>query len=417
MKIDYQKVASYEAQKGNFDKILLLYSGGLDTSVMVKWIQDNYDAEIYTLTLNIGQVDDNFDEIKSKAKKLGVKEAIVMDVQQEFAEQYLIKAIKANADYQHGYHLYCPLGRAVISQKVVELAHQLGIQVIAHGCTGKGNDQVRFDSYITTLDPGLKILAPVREWSMTRLEELKYAETHNIPIKNHSKKYSYDENLWGDSGEGSEIEDVSSSPDLKNILLQNQMLETALSEPSEISIEFKKGVPVALNGKKIDLVNLIKALASLGAAHGIGTKIFVEDRVVGLKVRSVYEQPAAHILINAHQELEKLVSTSEENEFKTLVDQKWAYLCYGAKWFSPLMQNLNSYIEKQNEKVSGKVTLKLYKGNVYVMSMESDYSLLDKNLASFDCAVGFNQQASAGFIEHYNFQQKMAWQIKQKMVP
>jgi argininosuccinate synthase len=411
MKTQYTKITSYEAKKGEFDKVLLLYSGGLDTSVMIKWLQDNYEVDVYAVTLNIGQIDDNLEKVKEKALKLGAKKAIIIDAQEEFANEYLTKAICANADYQGGYHLFCPLGRAIISKKIVEVAHQEGINVIAHGCTGKGNDQVRFDSYITTLDPNIKIVAPVREWSMGRSEEIEYAKKHNIPLSSHNPIYSYDENLWGCSAEGGEIEDVTKVPKLENILIMSQMVEKVTSGPTDLTIEFEKGLPVALNGQKLDLVNLIKSLFKLGSAHGIGTKIFVEDRIVGLKVRGVYEQPAAEILINAHKELEKLVSTKEENEFKTAVDNKWANLCYCAKWYEPLMKNLNAFISKQNEKVTGTVHVKLFKGNVFVTAIESKYSLVNSNMASFDNGLSFNQNVSAGFIELYGLQQKMAYMV------
>lgn len=410
MKNLYKKIASYEA-KGALDKVLLLYSGGLDTSTMIKWIMDKYNADVYTLTLNIGQTDDNFDEIKQKALNLGVKKAYVVDAQEEFASEYITKAIKANADYQNGYHLFCPIGRVLISKKAVEIANKENIKVIAHGATGKGNDQVRFDSYMTLLNPKIKILAPVREWSLTRKEQIEYAKKHGIPLQSHSKLYSYDQNLWGLSAEGGEIEDVKLEPKISQILLQNVEIKDALKDPSKITLEFEKGIPVKMNGQKVDLVSLIKALTSLGSAHGIGTKYFIEDRIVGLKVRGVYEQSAAEILITAHKELEKLVSTGEENEFKNAIDSKWAYLCYKAKWFDPLMDDLNAFIEKQNEKVTGKVTLILHKGNVVVTAIDSPYSLNNSVLASFD-SHQFNQNASASFIEHYSLQQKMAYLIK-----
>lgn len=412
MKPIYHKITTYEA-KEPIKKVLLLYSGGLDTSVMIKWIQEKYKAELTTLTLNIGQADENFDEIKSKAIKLGVKKAIVLNAEKEFAENYITKAIKANADYQDGYHLFCPLGRALISKKAVEIANKEKISVIAHGATGKGNDQVRFDSYITTLDPSIKILAPVREWALTRKEEIAYAKKHNIPLQSHSKLYSCDQNLWGISSEGGDIENVDAAPDLKKILIRNQPIEKTLNSPSIISIEFVKGIPVKLNDKEISLVNMIKALTKLGAEHGIGTKYFIEDRIVGLKIRGIYEQPAAEILIKAHKELEKLVSTKEELSFKTLVDNKWADLCYSAKWHEPLMDNLNSFIDAHSKKVTGIVKCSLFKGKVDIVSISSDYSLLNSNLASFDSNT-FNQQASAAFIEHYSLQQKMAHQLAKK---
>lgn len=408
----YHKIATYEA-KENIDKVLLLYSGGLDTSVMVKWINETYGAEVYALTINIGQNEEDFNEIKQKALKLGAKKAVLVDAQEEFANEYLSKAIKANVDYQHGYHLFCPLGRAIISKKAVEIAQQEGIKIIAHGSTGKGNDQVRFDSYVTTLDPSIKIMAPVRENSMTRNEELEYAKKHNIPIKTRNTLYSYDQNLWGNSAEGGEICDVKLIPNMDEILIQNAGIKESLSAPSTITIGFEKGIPVKLNGHKLSLVNIIKAVSALGSAHGVGTKILTEDRIVGLKVRGVYEEPAAAILVQAHKELEKVVSTFEENDFKEIVDHKWAALCYRAKWYEPLMWDLNALIDKQNEKVSGTVTVQVFKGNVYIMAIDSKYSLIDANMASFDTHE-FNQQASASFIEHYSFQQKMANTIKQK---
>jgi len=410
METKYQKIASYEAKGDKLDKVLLLYSGGLDTSVMLTWIQENYGAELYTLTFNIGQTDDNFDEIKEKALKLGAKGAFVVDAQEEFANKYISKAIKANGNYQHGYHLFCPLGRAIIAKKAVEIAHQEGIDVIAHGATGKGNDQVRFDSYVTILDPDLKILAPVRESALTREEQKEYALKHNIPLQSHSKMYSYDQNLWGISAEGAEIEEIEKEPNTGKILLMNKMIDDTPENTAKLKIGFEEGLPVSLNGEKLPLLDIVKAMATLGAEYGVGTTNFVEDRIVGLKVRGVYEQPAAAILIKAHHELEKLVSTYEENEFKTMVDTKWAELVYRAQWYDPLMKNLNALIDKQNEKVDGEVTIELYKGNVTVTAMKSPHCLLDANLASFDTHQ-FNQQASASFIEHYSFQQKMAYKI------
>jgi len=407
MKSTYKKIASYEAN-GKIDKVLLLYSGGLDTSVMIKWLMDNYGAEVTTLTVNIGQTDGNFEEVKQKALDLGVKKALVVDAQEDFAKEYLVKAVMANADYQGGgYHLFCPLGRIIIAEKAVEIAQQEKIKIIAHGATGKGNDQVRFDSYITTLNPEMKILAPVREWHLTRQEEIAYAKKHNIPISNHSKHYSYDENLWGNSAEGGEIEDIMQEPKLDKILIQNQLPTNAHDKPANLTIEFVEGVPVAINDHKIDFVNLIKALTALGSAHGIGTTYLTEDRIVGLKVRGICEQPAARILITAHKELEKLVSTYEENEFKSYVNNQWSAMCYRAHWYNPLMENLNKFILNHNKKVSGKVNCVLYKGNIHITSIDSPFSLIDCNLASFD-TQGFNQGASAGFIEHYSLQTKMA---------
>ncbi len=407
----YQKIASHEAHNGEVDHVLLLYSGGLDTSVMIKWIQDEYQAQVTTLTINIGQ-GANFEKIKQKAIKLGVKDAITIDATDQFTELYIKKAIKANASYQGDYHLFCPLGRAIISKIAVQVAKQKGIKVIAHGCTGKGNDQVRFEGYITTLDPNLKVIAPVREWGMGRDEELLYAEKHGIPVPHSIEKpYSYDDNLWGCSAEGGEIEEIEQIPPLHKILKVCNTPESAPNMPQNVKIGFKKGVPTSLNGEKLPLTQLIQKLHPLGAKHGIGITHLVEDRVVGLKVRGIYEQPAATILIKAHQELEKLTSTKEENQFKQQIDTKWGDLCYSAKWFEPLMKSLDAFIDQANQKVTGEVTIKLYKGTATITAVDSPNSMIDKNLATFMKNDLFNQNASAGFIELYNLPQKMANKI------
>jgi len=403
----YKKVASHEAKKGEFDKVILLYSGGLDTSVILKWIQDQYDAKVITLTIDIGQ-DDDFLAIKNKALKLGASKAHVIDAKKEFCDHYLSKAIKANSDYQGGYHLFCAIARALISRIGVSIAHKELVSVLAHGCTGKGNDQVRFEGYMTTLDPKVKIIAPVREWGMGREEEMEYAKKHNIPLQ-HKKCYSYDANLGGSSAEGGEIEDISMTPNFDNILAICNTPEKAPDKAEVIELEFEKGVCVGLNGKKTNLLSIITELNKLGAKHAVGISPFIEDRIVGLKVRGIYEEPALEILIQAHKNLEKLVCTKDENEFKTMIDQKWAYLCYEGKWFHPLMNHINQYIESVNQKVTGKVKIKLYKGNTYILSVDSKYSLSDKDMATFLKNDLFNQNASAGFIELWNLPQKLAY--------
>jgi len=411
----YKKVASHEAEKGSFNTCLLLYSGGLDTSVMLKWIQQEYECEVIALTINIGQTADNLDAIKEKALMLGAKEAIVLDANEEFAE-LCAEAVKANADYQGGYALGCPLGRVMISKLAVQIAAEFGCEVIAHGCTGKGNDQVRFESYITTLNPELKIIAPVREWGMGREEEIAYAIENNISVEQTKKSpYSYDENMWANTGEGGEIENPANIPPLENILKWCDTPQQAPDEVETIRIGFETGEPVSLNGMPLPKKDLIMQLNETGGKHGVGYFHLVEDRVVGLKVRGIYENPAAHILIQAHKNLEQLVSTREENELKTLMDQKWAYLCYGAKYFEPVMDNIRAYINEQNKKVSGEVTVRLYKGNCEVVALTSPYSLFDENLATFNKSAEFNQNASAGFIELWNLPQKTAYQLKNEV--
>ncbi len=408
----YKKIASYEAHKGEFDKCLLLYSGGLDTSVMLKWIAEEYNCEVIALTIDIGQTVDNMDEIKQKAIDLGAKEAIVYDAKDEFADILLSEAIKANADYQGGYALGCPLGRVMISKVAVKIAKKYNCQVIAHGCTGKGNDQVRFEGYMTTLDPDIKIIAPVREWGMGREEELEYAAKHNIPVKQKKDSpYSYDENMWSNTGEGGEIEDPELIPPLENILQWCKTPEQAPEEAEIMEIEFEKGKPVGLNGEKKKLSEIIFEANKIGSKHGVGVFQLIEDRIVGLKVRGVYENPGASILISAHKKLEQLVSTRKENEMKEQMDIKWAYMTYGAQWYDPLMYHINAFINSQNKKVTGKVKVKLYKGNTDVVALESPYSLFDANLATFNKNPKFNQNASPGFIELYTLAQKTAFNV------
>jgi argininosuccinate synthase len=407
---NYKKIASYEAKKGEFNKCLLLYSGGLDTSVMLKWIQEKYHSDVVTLTVDIGQTIDNLELIRQKALKLGAQEAIIYDAKDEFADLLLSEAIKANADYQGGYALGCPLGRVMISKIAVKIAQQYDCQVIAHGCTGKGNDQVRFESYLTTLNPKIKIIAPVREWGMGRDEEIAYAHKHGIPvIQTKSSPYSYDENMWSNTGEGGEIENPKLIPPLAKILKWCQPIEKTPDQSEIMEIGFKQGIPISVNGESYKLSEIIKIANSVGAKHGVGVFHLIEDRIVGLKVRGVYENPGASILIAAHKKLELLVSTREENELKSFLDNKWAYLTYGAKWYDPTMYHLSAYLNSQNKKVTGQVKVKLFKGNIVVVAIDSPYSLFDLDLATFNKNTKFNQNASPGFIELWSLAQRTAY--------
>lgn len=408
-KKEYVKVASYEGQKGEIKKVVLLYSGGLDTSVMLKWIQEEYDAEVIALTVDIGQIADDLEEIKKKAIKLGAVKAYVIDAKDEFADEYISKGIKANANYQQGYRLATAIGRPLLAKWAVKIAALEGADCIAHGCTGKGNDQVRLEGTALALNPDIKIIAPVREWSMGRDEEIEYAKKHNIPVgQTKEKPYSYDDNMWGISGEGGEIENPNLVPPLNKILLVNKLPEEAPDQAELVRLEFVKGLPVSLNGKAMKLSELIMKLNNLGAKHGIGTNIHIEDRVVGLKIRDIFEAPAAEIIVNAHKSLEYYVSTRAENEFKASIDNKWAYLCYGALWYEPLMDDLNAYIDNVNKKVTGTVTLKLFKGNLSVIALETPNTIFEEKLATFMSSDAFNQNASAGFIELYTLQMRLA---------
>lgn len=408
-KSSYLKVSSYEAESGEVKKVVLLYSGGLDTSVMIKWIQQRYKAEVIALTVDIGQQADDLEEMRKKALKLGAIKAFLIDAKDEFADEYLTKGIKANAAYQGNYHLSTPLGRPLLAKWAVKIAAEEGADAIAHGCTGKGNDQVRIEATALALNPDIKIIAPVREWSMGRDEEIEYAKRHNIPVRQTiDKPYSYDDNMWGVTGEGGEIENPALVPPLEKILSICNTPEKAPDKPQQVELEFVRGIPVSLDGKNMKLSSLILKLNEIGARHAVGITHHIEDRVVGLKVRGVYEAPAAEIIITAHRNLEKYVSTRVENEFKSLVDTHWGYLCYGGLWLEPLMEDLNAFVDKLNQKVTGKVTLKLYKGSVETVAVETPNTIFEEKLATFMASEAFNQNASAGFIELYSLQMRLA---------
>ena len=408
---DYIKVASYEGKVGEIKKVLLLYSGGLDTSVMLKWIQDNYKAKVVTLTADLGQQHDDLEAIRKKALKFGAVDAIVLDLKEEFANEYISKGIKANAYYQGTYHLSTPIGRAILGKKAVEVAKKVGADTIAHGCTGKGNDQVRIDGYILTHDPNMKIIAPVREWAMDRNEEVKYAQENGIPIPaTVDFPYSDDDNMWGITWEGGEITDPSLIAQEEKFLTTYTFPKNAPQKEELVRIKFERGLPVALNNKKMSLAKLIVSLNKIAGKHGVGTVHLLEDRLVGLKNRGVYEHPAAHTIIEAHKNLEKYVSTRTLNEIKEVLDLKWGYLCYGALWYDPAMAAINAFNDEVNEKVTGEVTVKLFKGNTTVVALKSPYALMH---ASFNNKEGYglNVNASAGFIEIYSLQMKLANQL------
>lgn len=409
-KNQYIKVASHEGRKGEVKKVVLLYSGGLDTSTMLKWIQEEYKAEVIALTIDIGQQTDDLEKIKQKALDLGAVKALVVDAKQEFAEEYIAHGIKANGMYQGRYYLSTPLGRPLLSKCAVQVAAAEGADAIAHGATGKGNDQVRIEGSALALNPDIKIIAPVREWGMGRDEQLEYCREHGIPVKQtKDKPYSYDDNMWGVTGEGGEIENPALIPPLEKILQVCKTPEQAKNKPEYIKIEFEKGLPVAVDDKQMGLVDIIVQLNKRAADHGVGITHLLEDRIIGLKVRGIYEAPAAETIITAHKALERYTSTRLENEFKSIVDEKWAYLVYGALWFEPLMDDLNAYEDKVNDKITGNVTVKLFKGHIEAVAVETPNTIFDEKLATFmDSNELFNQNASAGFIEHYTLQMKLA---------
>jgi argininosuccinate synthase len=410
------KTATYEAKPGEVKKVILLYSGGLDTSVMLKWIQDVYKAEVITFTADLGQPSEDLEAIREKAIKCGAVKAYILDLKKEFANEYCARAIKANALYEGKYPLSSALARYLLAKKAVEIASKEKADACAHGCSGKGNDQVRFDLTFTTLNPKLKVIAPVREWGMTRDKEIEYASFHGIPVPTTPKSpYSIDENLWGRSIECGVIEEPDKEVP-EEVLRVVVSPEKAPNKPEYVKITFEKGIPTALNGEKMELFKLIMALNKIGGRNGVGLIDHMEDRVVGLKSREFYECPAALILIEAHKDLEKYVSTIHENLFKEIIDSKWAQMVYSGLWFDPLMEALNAFIDKVNEKVTGEVTLKLYKGSVRVVARDSKYALYDRKLATYEIGQTFNQFASPGFIELWGLQSKLAYQIKKKTI-
>ncbi|MBI4067519.1 argininosuccinate synthase [Candidatus Gottesmanbacteria bacterium] len=414
-KTKYQKVSSYEAKIGEVKKVLLLYSGGLDTSVMLKWLQDNYKTDVITLTMDLGQQHDDLEEVKKKALKFGAKEAIILDVKDDFAEKYIAAGIKANASYQGDYHLSTPIGRAITAAKAVEIAHKMGADAIAHGCTGKGNDQVRLEGYILTHASEMKIIAPVREWMMDRNEEIKYAQKYGIPVPaTKDFPYSVDDNMWGMTWEGGEIEEPHLIAPIEKFLTTYTLAKNAPDKEEFIKLNFNKGIPVRLNGEKSKLASLIIKLNKMAGKHGVGVVHMFEDRLVGVKNGGVYELPAAHVIIKAHKRLEQYVGTRMLNELKEQMDSKWAYLCYGALCFDPAMKSINAFNDFVNEKVTGEVTVKLYKGKATVVAMKSPYGL---DHTSFNRVGGysFNVNASAGFIEIYSLQMRLANQVNTKV--
>jgi argininosuccinate synthase len=383
-------------------KIVLAYSGGLDTSVAIKWLNEKYNAEIITLTLDIGQKED-FKNIEERAYKIGAIKHYTIDAKEEFVRDYIFPAIKANAMYEEKYPLSTALGRPLIAKKLVEIAHKEGAEAVAHGCTGKGNDQLRIEITVRALDPSLKIFAPTRDWGMSRDQELKYAEKHNIPISRISKKYSVDQNLWGRSIEGGPLENPWNIPE-EDVWEWTVSPEKAPNEPKIIEIEFKDGIPIKVDGKLMDSLSLINYLNEIAGSHGVGRIDHIEDRIVGIKSRETYECPAAITIIEAHKDLEKLVLNRRELNFKRIVDNEWAFLVYAGLWEDPLRYDLDAFINKVNERVEGTVRIKLYKGSIMVVGRQSPYSIYDIKTATYESISTFDQTLSKGFVSLWGLQ-------------
>ncbi|MDR3609058.1 MAG: argininosuccinate synthase [Ignavibacteriaceae bacterium] len=396
------------------DKIVVAYSGGLDTSVMVKWLSLKYDGEIIAVCGDLGQKDE-LQGLEEKALKTGASKFILADLKSEFITEYVWKALKAGALYEGAYPMACAIGRPLLAKMLTEIAKAEGANIIAHGCTGKGNDQVRFEVGIQTLAPDIKIVAPLRTWEFkSREEEMEYAQEHNIPVKaKKDSPYSIDENLWGIAVECGVLEDPTMPPpeDAFQITVNPK---TAPGESEIISIYFDKGIPVWVNGIHFDPVTLVSELNKIGGRNGIGRMDLIENRVVGIKSREIYEAPAAVILHNAHHELEKLILDKETFRYKQDVSNKIANLIYDGLWFSPLFNSLMAFIDSTQENITGEIVLELYKGNITVLSRSSVYSLYNKELATYTSEDTFDHQASEGFLTIYGLPYKTMSRVKNK---
>lgn len=378
------------------EKLILAYSGGLDTSVAIAWLKKDYD--VIAVCLDVGEGKD-LEFIHDKALSIGAVESHVLDVKDEFAEDYVLPALQAHAYYEQKYPLVSALSRPLISKKLVEMAHKTGATAIAHGCTGKGNDQVRFEVAISALDPSLKVVAPVREWKWAREEEIKFAIEHGVPVPaNLDSPYSVDQNLWGRANECGVLENPwnEAPEDAFGITVA---VEDAPDTPEYVDIEFKEGKPVAINGQEMKLAALIQKLNVMAGAHGVGRIDHVENRLVGIKSREIYECPGAVTLLAAHKEIEDLTLVREVSHFKPILENELSNLIYNALWFSPATKAIMAYIKETQKVVNGTAKVKLYKGSARVVARKSPNSLYDENLATYTAADSFDQDAAIGFIK------------------
>ncbi len=379
------------------DKVVLAYSGGLDTSVAIKWIKERYGLDVIAFTVDIGNVA-NLESIRQKALDLGAIEALVTDAREIFINSFVFPALQADAIYEGQYPLATALGRPLIAQLMVNIAKKEGATAVAHGCTGKGNDQVRFDVSVAALAPELKIIAPAREWNMTREQTISYAQQHNIPIPiTKASPYSIDENLWGRSIECGMLENPWNEPP-EDVFAWTKGLNKTPAQPCYIEIGFEKGIPTSLNNEKLNSIMLIQKIHQLAGEHGVGRIDHIENRLVGIKSREIYEAPASTVLLKAHQALEDMVLTKEQLRFKSKVAIEYADLIYNGLWFSAFRQDLSAYIESSQRYVAGTVKVKLHKGNCQVVGRKSPYSLYDYSLATYDKGDVFDQSDSPGFI-------------------
>ncbi len=403
--------------KKDIKKVVLAYSGGLDTSIIIPWLKENYNnCEVIAVSGNVGQADE-LDGLEEKALKTGASKLYVEDLTDEFVDEYVIPTMQAGAKYEE-YLLGTSFARPVIAKRIVEIAKKEGADAICHGCTGKGNDQVRFELTIKAFAPDMKIIAPWREWSIkSREEEIDYAEAHNVPLKiNRETNYSKDKNLWHLSHEGLDLEDAGNEPQYEKagFLEMGVSPLQAPDKPTYVEIEFEKGKPVALNGEKMSAKNIILALNKVGGENGIGLLDIVENRLVGMKCRGVYETPGGEILYKAHSYLETLCLDKYTAHKKQELSVCFAELVYNGQWFTPLREALTAFVDKTQENVTGKVRLKLYKGNIIKAGAWSDYSLYSEEIATFGEDHVYNQADATGFIELFGLPIKVQAQVNQK---
>jgi argininosuccinate synthase len=392
-------------------RIAVAYSGGLDTSVIVKWLQEKYDADIVAVTGNLGQKKE-LSGVAEKAYKTGAKKVYVQDLRKEFVEEYLWRVLKAGALYEYTYPMATSIGRPLLAKALVDVAKRERCTAIAHGCTGKGNDQVRFEVAIAALAPEMKVIAPLREWEFSsREEEISYCERHGIPVSvTRANPYSIDENIWGTSIECGVLEDPMVEPPA-DVYQRTVSPAEAPDRATTVSLQFKQGVPVGLNGKLVDGIELLEELNEIAGANGVGRLDLVENRLVGIKSREVYEAPAATVLHFAHRELERLTLDKEVSHYKAKIAHDYADLIYNGLWFTPLRKSLDAFIEETQKTVNGLVKVKLYKGNVSIAGRTSPNSLYDTKLATYTNEDSFDHKASVGFISIYGLPVKTFYQV------
>lgn len=390
------------------DKCVLAYSGGLDTSVCIKWLQDEKNLDVIAVVGEVGQEHEGLEQVKQRALETGAIDCIIADMREDFAADYLSKALYANANFENKYPLVSALSRPLISKYLVDTAHKYGAKYVAHGCTGKGNDQVRFETSIQALDPTLEIIAPVREWDMhTRQEEMDWAEAHGVTVPTtKSKPYSIDDNLWGRAIECGVLEDPMNRPPL-DIYTMTTDPEKAHEEATEIEVEFKAGLPVAIDGEQMSYLDIIAKMNQIAGANGFGRIDMIENRMIGVKSRECYEAPGALALIVAHRGLEDMCLEREVLRYKLHLEHDWATMVYNGQWFSPLKHAVDAFMATTQQCVTGTVRLKFYKGNCTVTGRKSDFSLYDYGLATYDAADTFNHKAAKGFIDLYGLSTKV----------